>query len=81
MILYSCNRLSCREVRSALQDALCDDACATLSPGRVFRMCGRRVRCGDCRPLVRRTIDEQAAHIANINQSALTLEERPHEGK
>ncbi len=66
MILCSCNRLTCAEVRAATSEALCaEEANGTgaVSPGRVFRLCGRKVCCGACSTLVNTTITEHTAAV------------------
>lgn len=63
MIVCSCNGLSCREVRAALQEAICEERHGSVSPGRVFRMCGRQVCCGACSRLVNQTIAEHSAAL------------------
>lgn len=63
MIVCSCTSLSCREVRAATQEAMCEDVQSSVSPGRVFRMCGRSVCCGACSRLVNQTIADHAATL------------------
>jgi len=65
MILCSCNRLTCKQVKDATQEAICTDAAEHVSPGRVFKMCGHRVCCGACSALVHSTIAEHSATIRN----------------
>lgn len=66
MILCSCNRLTCSEVRAATSEALVTNEAgerSEVSPGRVFRMCGRKVCCGACSTLINRTITEHTAAL------------------
>ena len=57
MILCQCTRLSDAELREGATRVRACDPAAPLTPGRVFRACGRCVDCGDCRRAV-------AAHLA-----------------
>ncbi|MCA0920164.1 hypothetical protein [Pseudooceanicola nanhaiensis] len=63
MILCSCNRLTCSEVRAATAQVLDTGAAEEVSPGRVFRLCGRTVCCGACSSLINRTITDHAAAV------------------
>lgn len=70
MIVCSCTSLSCREVRAATEEAICRHAHDKVSPGRVFRMCGRQVCCGACSRLVNQTIADHAATLRTAEELA-----------
>jgi bacterioferritin-associated ferredoxin len=50
MIVCSCNIISRRDIESAVEEILAEDAYAVLTPGLVYHRLGKRGKCGGCFP-------------------------------
>ena len=52
MILCHCSILTCRDVREAVDVIRGPDGLGVVTPGAVFRQCGKRPCCGCCMPQI-----------------------------
>ncbi|WP_409755662.1 bacterioferritin-associated ferredoxin [Aestuariivirga sp.] len=47
MIVCHCNVIACSEIRKAVRE-LGGEAGGLVTPGQIFKCCGRRPQCGGC---------------------------------
>ena len=48
MIVCHCNVIACSDIRKAVKGLLDSEPQGIVTPGRVFKCCGRRPQCGGC---------------------------------
>ncbi len=56
MIICSCTILTSEEIHEAVATLRTKDPFVVLTPGLIYRTLGKRPKCGDCMPLVVKTI-------------------------
>jgi bacterioferritin-associated ferredoxin len=56
MIVCSCNFITDKEIRSAIEGLRQADPFCVITPGSIYRMIGKRPVCGSCLPLVTKLI-------------------------
>ena len=51
MIVWSCQNISDRDIKAAIDWMRAADATTMITPGKVYRALGKRADCGGCMPL------------------------------
>ena len=58
MIVCHCNVIHCHEIRRSVAEMRGRDAHCVVTPGIVFKNCGKRPNCGNCMPLFAAVLSE-----------------------
>jgi bacterioferritin-associated ferredoxin len=67
MIVCSCNVVTTRQIKAAVEELVADDPDVVLTPGVVYRALGVRPQCGTCLPQV---VEMIHAHRETLNGGA-----------
>ena len=61
MIVCHCNVIACSDIREAVRGLRAGQPEALVTPGQVFRCCGRRPQCGGCMNNVTSIISDEVS--------------------